>query len=62
MKVGGAEVSHIHANFIINTGNATAQDVWMLSQKVKEKVRDEFGVDLEREVFIFPEKIDRRTS
>jgi UDP-N-acetylmuramate dehydrogenase len=50
MKIGGAQVSDLHANFIINTGDATAQDVLQLISLVKMKVRDEFNVQLEDEV------------
>lgn len=49
-KIGGAMVSEKHANFIINTGNATAEDVIMLASYVKQQVRDKFGVELTEEV------------
>ncbi|MFA6790152.1 MAG: UDP-N-acetylmuramate dehydrogenase [Parcubacteria group bacterium] len=49
-KIGGAKVSEKHSNFIINTGNATAEDVIILSSLIKEKVRDRFGIQLEEEV------------
>jgi UDP-N-acetylmuramate dehydrogenase len=49
-QVGGAKVSEKHANFIINTGKATAGDVIALASLVKMKVRDEVGVQLEEEV------------
>ena len=49
-KVGGAKVSERHANFIINTSNASPQDVFELMQKVKREVKDNFGVELESEV------------
>lgn len=51
VRVGGAVVSEKHANFLVNTGNATAQDVWDLSELVRERVRQRFGIELEREVF-----------
>lgn len=50
MKIGGAQVSELHANFIINLGDATADDVMQLISLVKTKVRDEFNVQLEEEV------------
>lgn len=50
LKVGGAEVSMKHANFIINTGDATAANVLELVHRIQEKVKGEFGVDLEPEV------------
>jgi UDP-N-acetylmuramate dehydrogenase len=49
-KIGGAMVSEKHANFIVNTGNATAQDIVMLSSIIKQKVRNKFNVQLMEEV------------
>ncbi|OGF31954.1 UDP-N-acetylenolpyruvoylglucosamine reductase [Candidatus Falkowbacteria bacterium RIFOXYD2_FULL_35_9] len=49
-QIGGAKISDEHANFIVNTGNATASDVVQLISLIKMKVRDEFGVQLEEEV------------
>lgn len=49
-KIGGAMVSEKHANFIVNTGGATAQDVIMLASFVKQQVRDKFGIELQEEV------------
>lgn len=49
-KMGGAMVSEVHANYIVNTGNATAEDVIMLASYVKQQVRDKFGVELKEEV------------
>lgn len=49
-KIGGASVSEKHGNFVINLGNATAQDVIILASFVKMKVRNEFGVQLKEEV------------
>lgn len=48
--LGGAKVSEIHANFIVNTGAATASDVTGLAEIVRSRVADRFGVDLEYEV------------
>ncbi len=50
--VGGACVSEKHANFIINTGTATAKDIEKLIEIVHEKVQQQHGVDLIREVQI----------
>lgn len=50
LKVGGASVFEKHANFIINTGNATAKDVRELASLLKAKVKDELGITLEEEV------------
>lgn len=49
-KLGGAQVSEKHANFIINTGAATASDVIMLISMIKQKVRDNLGVQLMEEI------------
>ncbi len=51
-KIGGAMVSPRHANFIVNTGQATADDVLKLISLIKASVRDMFGVNLECEVQI----------
>lgn len=52
-RVGGAQVSELHAGFIINVGDATAKDVKRLSEYVIRHVKKEFGVTLEREVRFF---------
>ncbi len=49
-KSGGARVSPKHAGFIINTGTASAADVYALIQFIEARVKSEFGVTLEREV------------
>lgn len=49
-KIGGAMISEKHANFIVNTGNATAEDVIMLTSYIKQQVRDKYGIQLESEV------------
>ncbi len=50
MRVGGAEVSRKHAGFIINVDNATFGDILELEEKIKERVMQEFGIALEREI------------
>jgi len=50
--VGGAQISEKHANFILNKGNATAQDILDLIQLTKDTVSAQFGVTLECEVII----------
>jgi len=52
-KVGGAEVSRKHANFIVNTGSATCADVLMLMKQVKSAVRARFAVTLRPEIKIW---------
>lgn len=49
-KIGGAQVSEKHANFIINAGGASAEDVLILSSYLKQKVRDGHNIQLEEEV------------
>ncbi len=50
MREGDAEVSEKHANFIINRGNATCDDVRRLIDGIREQVRREQGIELELEV------------
>ncbi len=50
LRVGGAEVSHRHANFIVNLGGATASDVLSLIAEIRRRVHDRIGVWLECEV------------
>ncbi|MDE4541212.1 UDP-N-acetylmuramate dehydrogenase [Thermoanaerobacterium sp. R66] len=54
--IGGAQVSEKHCGFIINRGNATADDVLNLIAHIKKTVKDKFGVDLETEVKIIGER------
>jgi UDP-N-acetylmuramate dehydrogenase len=49
-KVGGAQISEKHANFIINLGGATAKDVLKLINLAKNKVKNKFRVKLEEEI------------
>ena len=49
-RVGGAMVSEKHANFIVNTGKATARDIFDLMVKVQQAVHEKFGIWLEPEV------------
>lgn len=50
--IGGAQVSEKHAGFIINKGNATANDVKSLMKHIKDTVKEKFGVDIEGEIRI----------
>ena len=50
MRIGGAEVSTLHANFIVNTGEASAVDIDALIQEVQRRVAAEHGVELHPEV------------
>lgn len=52
--VGGAQVSPVHANFIVNTGNAKAADVLTLMEHIKHQVKEKTGIELESEVRCIP--------
>lgn len=52
--IGGAEVSTLHANFIVNKGQASAQDVLSLAKHVQDTVKEKTGIDLEMEVRVIP--------
>jgi len=45
-RSGGAKVSEKHANFIVNTGRAKGRDIIKLINKIQEKVKEEYGIDL----------------
>lgn len=48
-SIGGAKVSEKHANFIINTGNATGEEVKQLIMEIKDKVKDKYNIELKVE-------------
>jgi UDP-N-acetylmuramate dehydrogenase len=50
ISCGGAVVSRIHANFLVNAGGATSEDFLALAKKVKESVLERIGIRLEEEV------------
>jgi UDP-N-acetylmuramate dehydrogenase len=50
LKLGGAQVSPKHANFLINTGEATASDIENLGEEVRRRVKEKSGVTLEWEI------------
>lgn len=55
LQFGGAQVSTLHAGFIVNHNNATAQDILTLMHLIQYTVKDKFGVELEAEVRIIGE-------
>ncbi len=55
-KLGGAQVSEKHANFIVNLGGASASDIEGLIEKIQARVEEKFGIRLIREVRIVGEK------
>jgi UDP-N-acetylmuramate dehydrogenase len=50
LKVGGAQVSQMHCNFLINLGSATAADIETLGETVRRRVKENSGVELEWEI------------
>ncbi|QDP21592.1 UDP-N-acetylmuramate dehydrogenase [Bradyrhizobium cosmicum] len=50
LRVGGAQVSEMHCNFLINTGDATAQDIETLGETVRERVKANSGIELHWEI------------
>ncbi len=57
LGVGGAVVSDLHANFVVNRGGATAADVLTLIERVRQRVRQHAGVELETEVRMIGEPL-----
>lgn len=55
MACGGAEVSQVHGNFIVNKGGARASDILELIDRVRSKVREARGIELETEVIVIGE-------
>lgn len=49
-RIGGAQVSEMHCNFLINVGGATAADIESLGEEVRRRVRETSGVELEWEI------------
>ncbi|NMF57421.1 UDP-N-acetylmuramate dehydrogenase [Pseudanabaena yagii] len=49
-QIGNAQISELHANFIVNLGNAKAQDIFSLIEHIKTVISDRYGVVLETEV------------
>jgi UDP-N-acetylmuramate dehydrogenase len=50
LKLGGAQVSEMHCNFLINTGNATGHDIEALGETVRARVRENSGIELHWEI------------
>lgn len=58
LAIGEAQVSDIHANFLINTGNATCQDMLKLIKLVQTRVKEATGIELHSEVRRIPYKAE----
>jgi UDP-N-acetylmuramate dehydrogenase len=56
MRLGGAMISPVHANFIVNIGHATAAEVEALMAHVRARVRAAYNIDLEAEVHVVGEE------
>ncbi|RAP76655.1 UDP-N-acetylmuramate dehydrogenase [Paenibacillus montanisoli] len=56
LRNGGAQISPMHANFIVNTGQAKAEDVLTLMETIQSTVKDKFGVELVAEVLVMGER------
>ena len=56
MSVGDAQVSDVHANFIVNRGKARAADVLELVEKIKTRVREKEGLELDLEIRVIGEQ------
>jgi UDP-N-acetylmuramate dehydrogenase len=54
-RIGGAEISPVHANVIVNLGGATAADVKRLMEEMKRAVKNRFGIELQPEIRIVAE-------
>ena len=55
VRIGGAEISPVHANFFINRGGATASDLYQLIQLARTRVQRTFGITLELEIELLGE-------
>ena len=53
-KMGGAEVSLVHGNFIVNKGGAKASEILELARYVQKIVKEKTGANLEMEVRVVP--------
>jgi UDP-N-acetylmuramate dehydrogenase len=54
-RIGNAQFSELHTNFILNLGGATAHDIVQLIELAEERIEEQFEVDLEREVALIGE-------
>lgn len=54
-RIGNAQFSELHTNFILNLGGATARDVLSLIELAHERIRERFGIEMEREVALVGE-------
>lgn len=57
-QIGGAQISSLHGNFIVNAGEATANDVFNLIAYVQKKIKEKYGIELETEVKFLSSSIE----
>ncbi len=57
LSIGGAQMSELHSNFMINTGNATASDLENLGEELRRRAMLDFGIDLKWEIKRVGEKL-----
>ncbi|QNN22212.1 UDP-N-acetylmuramate dehydrogenase [Planctomycetales bacterium ZRK34] len=62
LRIGGAEVSTVHANFIVLHEGGTAADVLAVMNEVQRRVKDQTGITLQREVVVWEPDISQRTQ
>ena len=55
-QIGGAQISEMHGNFIVNAGNAKAVDVLQLIEYVKKTIMEKYNIQMETEVEIIGKK------
>ena len=55
-RIGGAQVSEVHANFIVNRGGATAADVLALVERIRARAKESEGIELELEILVMGEE------
>lgn len=60
--IGKAQISTKHGNFFLNIGGATATDIIKLARLAKQRVKAKFGITLEEEVRIVPEKLPKKLA
>ena len=56
LRIGGAQVSEKHCNFLINTGEATATELEALGEELRRRVRQRFGIELRWEIRVIGEQ------
>lgn len=50
LQIGGARVSEVHANFIVNDGSASSRDIFLLMKTIQSNVKDKYGIELTPEI------------